>query len=252
MTAPQSPRPKVIAVTGASRGLGAATALELARRGHTVGALSRQGRGIEAGVPAELADRIHAIPCDVDDDGQVRAAFAELAAHCGRIDGLVNNAGRFHEVASADCTTEDFERVLRTNVTGTFVCCREIRPHLLAAGGGLIVNMGSFFEKIGARFTPAYGTSKAAVGAITRALAVEWVKDNIRVLDVAPGFIATDLNAGHREREQFMAFMRRRIPVGRPGEPAEVAQLIGLLFQEDMPYLTGETIHLDGAISIAQ
>ena len=245
--------PRIVAVTGVSRGIGAAIARELARRGHTVGAFSRKGRGIEEGqVPPELAERMIPVACDVEDEASVRAALQALVDRTGRLDGIVNNAGRLLEVAADQLATADFRALLETNVVGSFVVCREAYPHLKANGGGLIVSIGSFIERIGVRYTVAYAASKAAIGAMTRVLATEWVKDDIRVLDVAPGFIATAINAQHRERESFAAFMARRIPAGRPGRPEEVAQLVGLLFQEDMPYLTGETIFIDGAISIAQ
>ena len=126
------------------------------------------------------------------------------------------------------------------------VASREVYPHLKRAGGGLIVNIGSFFDKMGVARTVAYCASKAAIGAITRCLAVEWAKDNIRVMDVAPGYIATDLNAEFREKEAVMRWIERRIPVRRPGKPEEVAKLVGTLFKSDIGFLSGETIYIDG------
>jgi len=244
---------KAIAVTGASRGIGAAIAAELARRGHTVGCLSRKGAGIEEGALAdELRARCIDIVCDIDREDSIRAALATFVGKAGRLDGLVNNAGRLYEGRSEDCSTADFEAVLHTNLVGTFVMCREAYPHLVANGGGLIVNIGSFFDRIGARYTAAYGASKAGIGALTRALAVEWARKKIRLIDVAPGVTATELNRPMRERDSFRAYMRKRIPAGDFGDPAEVARLVAVLLQEDLPYLTGETIYIDGAISISQ
>jgi NAD(P)-dependent dehydrogenase (short-subunit alcohol dehydrogenase family) len=99
---------------------------------------------------------------------------------------------------------------------------------------------------MGVARTVAYCASKAAIGAITRCLAVEWARDNIRVVDVAPGYIATDLNAEFREKEAVMRWIERRIPMQRPGKPEEVAKLVGTLFTSQIGFLTGETIYIDG------
>ena len=127
---------------------------------------------------------------------------------------------------------------------------RSIYPHLVKAGGGLIVNIGSFFDKVGVKRNVAYCASKAAVGAITRCLAVEWASKNIRVLNVAPGYIETDLN-----RDAFKGplreFLAKRIPGGKHGSPEDIAKLVAALFDEDIPFLTGETIYIDGGQGMA-
>jgi len=246
-------REQVIAVTGASRGIGASIALELARRGHRVGCLTRKGRGIEreAAVDdhAALAARMIPVRCDVEDEASVRQAFAALAAQAGRIDGLVNNAGLHLDGKSAELPTATFERIMSVNARSVFVCAREVYPHLEKAGG-TIVNIGSFFDKLGVKRNLAYCASKAAVGAITRCLAVEWAAKKIRVLDVAPGYIATELNAAQRQGP-LAAFLKARVPVGGPGSADEVARLVATLIAEDLPFLTGETIYIDGAQGMA-
>jgi NAD(P)-dependent dehydrogenase (short-subunit alcohol dehydrogenase family) len=243
------PDGKVIAVTGASRGIGSGLVAELAARGHTIGCLSRKGRGPEdREVPGKLINLV----CDMGDEAQIVAALKALAKQAGRIDVLINNAGLHHEGVSADVPKADFELVLATNVTGTFLTCREVYPHMIAQGGGLIINMGSFFDRLGAKRNLAYNCSKAALGALTRTLAVEWARDKIRVLNVAPGFVKTDLNADYMAQDSFQAFMRRRIPTGEASSVEEVARLIAMLVAEDLPSLTGETIVLDGGQSINQ
>jgi NAD(P)-dependent dehydrogenase (short-subunit alcohol dehydrogenase family) len=231
---------KVIAVTGASRGIGAAIAAELVRRGFTVGSLTRKAVGIEGTLP---------VACDVNDEESLKKAFKTLADRAGRIDGLVNNAGihmdgRSHELASAS-----YDRVMDTNARAVFVACREVYPYLERAGG-TIVNIGSFFDKLGVKRNLAYCASKAAVGAITRCLAVEWAAKNIRVLDVAPGYIETELNA-EAMKGPLLAFLESRIPGKRPGTAADVARLVASLFAEDNAFLTGETIYLDGGQGMA-
>lgn len=242
----------VIAVTGASRGIGSCIVEELARRAFTVGCLSRKGVGPEdRSLQPELAARCIDVACDVTDAAQMKSALQTLADKAGRIDGLVNNAGLYLEGRSHEVATADFERVLATNVTGPFVMCREAYPHLLAAGGGTIINLGSFFGKLGTRYTLAYTASKAAIDSITRSLAVEWAKQHIRVLCVAPGFVATDLNKEHLAQDKMRTFLEQRIPTGGPCEPDEIARLIAMLLSEDLPFLTGETIYIDGGQGIA-
>jgi NAD(P)-dependent dehydrogenase (short-subunit alcohol dehydrogenase family) len=233
---------KVVAVTGASRGIGAAIAAELARRGFTVGCLSRKGAGADH-------ERFVHIACDVTDEGSIREAFASLADRAGGIDGLVNNAGVHLDGKSSDLPTALWEEVMNTNARSVFLGCREIYPYL-EKSGGTIVNIGSFFDKLGVKRNLAYCASKAAVGAITRCLAVEWAAKGIRVLDVAPGYIATELNA-EALQGPLGAFLEARVPTRGPGTPQDVARLVASLFAEDIPFLTGETIYLDGGQGIA-
>ena len=228
--------PKVIAVTGASRGIGAAIAAELLRRGFTVGSLTRKGIGIDGTFP---------VACDVNDEQSVKKAFRTLADKAGRIDGLVNNAGVHLYGKSAELATGRYEEVMDTNARSVFLCSREVYPYLERAGG-TIVNIGSFFDKLGVKQNLAYCASKAAVGAITRCLAVEWAPKGIRVLDVAPGYIETELNAEAMKKGALRAFLEARVPTGGPGRAEDVARLVAALLAEEIPFLTGETIYLDG------
>jgi NAD(P)-dependent dehydrogenase (short-subunit alcohol dehydrogenase family) len=241
---------RTIVVTGASRGIGATIALELAQRGFTVGCLTRKGAGPEVTVPAELAPRFVNACCDVTDEFSVKRALAEVAKKTGAIHGIVNNAGIHLDAPSDKLTLDVYNQVMNTNATAVFTACREVYPHLVKAAGGIIVNIGSFFDKIGVKRNVAYCASKAAVGAITRCLAVEWAGKGIRVLDVAPGYIETDLN-----RDAFKGplrdFLAKRIPGGKHGTPQDIARLVAAIFCEDIPFLNGETIYIDGAQGIA-
>jgi NAD(P)-dependent dehydrogenase (short-subunit alcohol dehydrogenase family) len=242
---------KVMAVTGASRGIGAAIALELARRGFTVGCLTRKGQGPETGAAAQYAKQWVNVTCDVTDEISVKAAFADVVDRAGALHGVVNNADIHLGAASHDLATPVYEQVMATNATAVFAACREAYPHLVKSGGGIIVNMGSMFDKMGVKRNLAYCASKAAVGAITRCLAVEWAGKGIRVIDVAPGYIVTDLNRDAMTSGPLADHLKKRIPAGATGTTADVAKLVAAIMSEDMPFLSGETVYIDGAQSIA-
>lgn len=240
-----------VAVTGANRGIGAAIALALARAGYRVACLTRSGSAPEAGTDDALRARLLPISCDVLDEAAVGAALAQAAAGGAGLVGLVNNAGLHTDAKSAELATADYERVMALNATAVFASARAAYPHLVRAGGGLIVNIGSFFDKLGVKRNLAYCASKAAVGAITRCLAVEWAAQNIRVVDVAPGYIVTDLNRETMAAGPLRAYLDKRIPRGEPGSADEVARLVTALFRENLGFLSGETIYIDGAQGIA-
>ena len=227
--------PGQIVVTGGSRGIGAAIVTALSAAGRPVVSLSRSG-----GAPAGRA-----LACDVTDGAALAAALAEIA-EAGPLAAFVANAGVHLNGPSADFSRSDFEQVMALNATAVFLGAQAAYPHLKAAGGGKIVTMGSFFDRLGVPLNLAYCASKAAVAAMARCLAVEWAKDGITVVNVAPGYIETDLNREYLARPKVRAWLESRIPVGRPGSAAEVAELVALLLQGRLPFLTGETIYMDG------
>ncbi len=240
--------PKTIAVTGSSRGIGAEIVRELVRRGYAVGCLSRGG-----GLPENVPDGASLFPftCDVTDENSVTAALKGLAEAAGGLQGLVNNAGVLVEYKSSELSVADYDAIMRTNATSVMMVSREAYPHLCASGGGGIVNIGSFWDKLGVPRNLPYCVSKAAIAAITRCHAVEWARDGISVMNVAPGYIETDFNHEFFADEKTREWLRQRAPMQKPGSTNEVARLVAALFGEDIPFLTGETIYLDGAQSVA-
>jgi len=232
-----------VIVTGASRGIGAAIALELARRGRPVACVSRSGAA-----PAEAAG-LTPYDCDVTDAARVREVVEDFAGRAGAVCGLVNNAGSHSAAAAVDVSAEEVSRLFEVNCVSALVCAQAARPHL-ASAGGTIVGIGSFFDKLGAKGSLAYSASKAALASINRTLAVEWAGDGISVLTVAPGYIHTDLNADWLASEETRAKVERRIPTGRIGDADEVGRLVAMLILEDFRFLTGETIYLDGGQGI--
>ena len=239
MPEPAAQRGAVV-VTGASRGIGAAVATELERRGFDVWSLSRSGDA-----PAGRGMR-----CDVTDESALREAFASVAAG-GPVAALVSNAGVHASAPSRKLATAEYERVMALNATAVMTGAREIYPYLVRARGGTIINMGSFFDRMAVPYNLAYCASKAAVAAMTRCLAAEWAEQAIRVINVAPGYVETALNREFLAREDMRRYMESRVPLKRPGRPEEVARLVAALLAEDIPYLTGETIYMDAAHAIA-
>lgn len=241
-----------IVVTGASRGIGAAIAIALAECGFTVACLSRSGALPEVGLTPALSSRLLAQRCDVSDRDSVAAAFEAVArATDSPVSGLVNNAGVHVQGRSETFSMADFERVMSTNATSVFLASQIAFPYLKKAQGGLIVNIGSFYDKIGVRGNLAYCASKAAVAAMTRCLAVEWARNGIRVLNVAPGYIVTDLNRQEITSGPLAAYLEKRIPNGRPGAAADVAELVCTLFSLSGGFMTGETLYIDGGQGVA-
>lgn len=243
---------RCILVTGTSRGIGASVAVSLAQAGYVVGCMTRAG-ALPPHASLAPADAARLIPLtgDVTRLDALQAGFGALADRGLKIVGAVNNAGIHSEGASAELAREEYERIMTTNATSVLLGCQAAYPHLVANGGGLIVNIGSFFDKMGVKRQLAYCASKAAVGAITRCLAVEWAGKGIRVLDVAPGYIQTDFNKEALAQGPLRVFLERRIPGKVPGTTEDVARLVTGLFTIDSPYFTGETIYLDGGQAIA-
>lgn len=224
-----------IIVTGASRGIGEAIAVELDRRGFGIAGLSRSGTS-----PVGIG-----YACDMTDEAAVARVIATIA-QIGPIIGLVNNAGAHKATPSEKLSLADFEATMRLNASAVLVACREAYPHLKDMKDSLIVNIGSFFDKMAVPENLSYCASKAAVGALTRCLGAEWAKDGIKVLDVAPGYIETELNKDFLGNAKIRGWLAKRAPAGRPGTTHEVARLVGALFSEKIGFLTGETIYIDG------
>lgn len=242
-----------IVVTGASRGIGAAIAAALAEQGREVICLSRSGAlPACAGTSAEVASRWTGMTADVTNPQSMVAVFGQLAEEGWQVKGVVNNAGMHLDGPSAEVSLEHWNQVMDTNTTSVVTACQAAYPHLVKAGGGVIVNIGSFFDKLGVKRNLAYCASKAAVGAITRVLAVEWANKGIRVMNVAPGYIVTDLNAeAMAPGGPLRAYLDKRIPGKEPGTAADVGALVAALFTPAGAFLSGETIYVDGAQGIA-
>jgi NAD(P)-dependent dehydrogenase (short-subunit alcohol dehydrogenase family) len=243
----------VLLITGASRGIGAATARLAAERGHDVCVNFRADEGAAAAVVSEVraeGRRAVAIQADVASEPEVVRLFDAVEQALGRIDGLVNNAGilaRQMRVEQMDAAR--LERVFATNVTGAFICAREAVRRMSTrhgGSGGAIVNVSSRAAVLGAAGEYVdYAASKAAVDALTIGLSREVAGEGIRVNAVRPGIIDTTIHASGGEPGR-VARLGPQLPMGRGGEPGEVARAILWLLSEEASYVTGTFIDVGG------
>jgi NAD(P)-dependent dehydrogenase (short-subunit alcohol dehydrogenase family) len=234
-----------VIVTGASSGIGASTATALAARGYTVACLSRRGT-----VPENAQGDLQGYVCDVTDQQAVQHAIDDFVTKTASVNGLVNNAGIHREKRSSELGLDELREILDVNFVSAFGVCQQVYPHL-KENGGLIVNIGSFYDHLGVRSNLAYAASKAAIASMTRTLAVEWARDGIQLLNIAPGYILTELNREWFGDQKNYDAVIKRIPARQLGQPEDVARLIASLFEARSPFLTGTTVYFDGAEGIS-
>ncbi|PJG46047.1 short-chain dehydrogenase [Sphingobium sp. LB126] len=239
---------KVAVITGAAAGIGKACMIRLASEGAQIAALDRDVAKLTAAVAEAMGD-IVAIACDVSEPDSIDAAVAEVIARWGAIHVLVNNAGignparlRLHEQP-----IENWDKVISVNVRGMFLMQRAIIPHMLRQGGGSIVNMASIGSYRATAMSSPYITSKGAALMMTRAAAVDYAKDNIRVNAVCPGTTNTDILAG--KPQEMIDMLVSRSPQGELVEPEEVAALVAFLASDEAPHITGGSYLIDAGRS---
>jgi 2-deoxy-D-gluconate 3-dehydrogenase len=237
---------KVAIVTGGNGGIGYGIARGLAEAGASIVVAARNSDKNRQAVATlrELGGKALSTTTDVQDEASVQAMVNATVHAFGRIDILVNNAGINIRKAPQDYTLAEWQSVLNTNLTGVFLCAREVYSHMVRAGGGKIINIGSMTSIFGSNVAPAYSTSKGGVVQFTKSLAVFWAKDNIQVNAILPGWIHTDLTAA-ASPERYNA-ITSRIPHGRWGEPDELAGTAVFLASSASHYVTGIALPVDG------
>ena len=244
---------RVMLITGASRGIGAATARLAARQGYDLLLSYRQQAATAEALVAEIAavgGNAYAVQADVDSEEDVLRLFAELDARYGRLDALVNNAGMLErQMRLEQMDVARWQRVLNTNVIGTFLCCREAIGRMSSrrgGHGGAIVNVSSMAARLG---SPGeyidYAAAKGAVDSLTLGLAREVAGNGIRVNAVRPGLIDTDIHAAGGEPGRIER-LKGSVPLQRGGTPEEVAEAILWLASEQSSYCTGTFIDVSG------
>jgi gluconate 5-dehydrogenase len=253
MAAPDRFAGKVALVTGAARGIGRATAELLASQGAWIVLADLDGTALTAtGKDMDAAGhQVLPVQLDVTDADALETLFTEIQAWSGGLDILVNNAGMAIRAGLDETDEEQFRRQMEVNVTSVFALSRRAAILMRAQGGGAIVNLASVLSLIARPGISAYVTSKGAVAALTRALAVELSPDSIRVNAVGPGYIATDPMVPLQANADFNDHLLGRTPLGRWGRPDEIAKVIAFLASEESSFIQGQVIIADGGLSIA-
>lgn len=241
-------RDTVVLLTGASRGLGAAMALQLAREGATVVAAARSKDSL-AEVAAQGEGRISTVEADMRDEGSVAALVPEVLARHGRIDGLVNNAGIAPAGKFATQDPEVWKDAMTVNVIAPMMLAQAAGVRMIGQGGGRIVNIASTTGVRGKPYLVPYSTSKGAIVRFTEALAAEWAAKNVQVNCIAPGAFTTDAQRAVTESADLLAKRVAKIPAGRMADPSEIVPLTCLLLSPLSSFTTGAIFVVDGGES---
>lgn len=239
-------RGKRVIISGASTGIGLATAQLLRGAGAEVGLLARR-----ADVLAEAVKKVGGsswgLPCDVSDASSVRAVVDEAGTRWGAVDGLVNNAGIAPMASLDDTTTEVWDEAFAVNVRGPFLLCRELGPLLARGVSPAVVNVSSTLAQRAIPGMAAYNASKAALNQLTRSLALEWAP-GVRVNAVMPAVVDTPIHAARGMSSEDVQQMGSLHPLGRVGQPEDVATAIAYLLSDASSWMTGAIIPVDGGM----
>ncbi|MCB5293463.1 3-oxoacyl-ACP reductase FabG [Arthrobacter sp. SO3] len=249
---------RVAAVTGGAQGIGAATALKLATGGATVVILDLNEDGAKE-TAQRISDHPHvlaaggkavAAACDVTDEAAVDLVFDEIHREFGRLDILVNNAGITRDNLFFKMDRSDWDSVLTTNLTSAYLCSRAAQRYMVPAKYGKIVSLSSR-SALGNRGQANYAAAKAGIQGLTATLAIELGQFNITVNAVAPGYIATSMTAATAERvgsspAEHQEAVAARTPLGRVGQPEEVAAAVAFFASDDSSYVSGQTLYING------
>lgn len=243
---------RVAVVTGAGRGLGRAMADALLDAGAAVTVAARSADELDAFVAGATGrgERALGVPTDITDESAVQHMVDATVDEFGRVDILVNNSGVIASTPLVDQDAAEWDRVIATNLRGTFLATRAVGRHLVAQGSGKVINIASNFALQGVANHAAYSASKAAVIAFTRSMAIEWARNGVQVNAIAPGYFATAMNAEMRADDTLLDKVVRAIPARRMGDPGELKPWLLLLAGAASDFMTGEVIVIDGGQSV--
>ena len=242
---------KVALVTGASSGIGKVTAVELARQGAAV-VVNYIGDAASAdAVVNEIKQNggeAIAIEADVSNSDQVQTMIQQTVERLGKIDVLVNNAGIEKSEPFLEKSEQEFDRVIGVDLKGPFLCSQAAAREMARQGCGTIINISSVHEDLAFPGYAAYCAAKGGLRMLCRDMALELAPHHINVVNVAPGAIATPINTKTLEDPAKKAALEHEIPLGRVGQPEEVARLVAYLASDDASYITGTTVVIDGGL----
>ncbi len=244
---------RVALVTGGSRGLGKAMAAALAGAGADVAISSRHldsARETAEELAQATGRRVLPIQADVTRPADVMAMVDQVVRTLGRIDILVNNAGINIRGPILDLSEEDWHQVIETNLTGPWLCARAVGPHMIAQRWGRVINVSSIIGLVGLPDRTAYAASKGGLIQLTRALALEWAPYGITVNALCPGPIMTAINRVFKENPEAYEAFRRRIPLGRWGEPEDLDGAIIFMASDASRFMTGSVVVIDGGWTV--
>jgi 2-deoxy-D-gluconate 3-dehydrogenase len=248
-------RGKVAIVTGGNGGLGRGMAVGLARAGaHIVIAARNQSKtaATAADFRQQYGVEVLELQVDVCQEADIKAMVDEAMRTFGRIDILVNNAGTNIRKSPSDLTASEWQTVIDTNLSSTFLCSQAVYEPMVSGGGGKIINNGSMFSIFGGSHVLAYAASKGGVVQLTKSLAVAWAPDNIQVNAILPGWLYTDLTRGAMEQlPELHDRVLQRTPQGRWGEPEDLAGAAVFLASRASDFVTGVAFPVDGGYSIS-
>ena len=242
---------KVALVSGAARGIGAATAKLLAQEGAAVvlgDVLETEGRQTAAGIVA-AGGQATFMPMDVTSAANWQQVIAAAVAEYGKLDVLVNNAGISGRAAVGETDVETWERVMEINGKGVFLGTKLAIPELRKAGGGSIINISSIYGIVGSETSAAYHASKGAVRIFTKAAAIQYAADGIRVNSVHPGFVDSPMTAASHALPEVHNLRISRTPLGRMGTPEDIAAGILYLASDESAFITGSELVIDGGMT---
>ena len=243
---------KVTIVTGAGSGIGRAAAIRFAEEGARVTCVDIDPETATA-TAATIGDAAVAVAADIADPGQVRAYTDDTVARWGGLHAVFNNAGVNRPGVFHEAPDEVIDRTLAVNVKGTMYGCRYAIPHMLRAGGGSLINTSSVNGIVAEPFLAVYAASKGAIVMLTKGIALDYAKQGIRCNAIAPGWVDTPLNHAHAAMlgglEHVYATIDSFQPIGRPGEPREIANVALFLASDESSFVTGALIVADGAMT---